>query len=78
MVDIQTASEIRPGQVISFNDSGKWTEPAHVIHVQHNRLCGRTPNGLTFRGVVVLLSGRKVATLDDDTLVKLEKEPAHA
>jgi hypothetical protein len=78
MEGLQTASDIRRGQVISFNDGGQWTDPAQVIHVQHNRLCGRAADGRTVRGVVVLLSGRKVAALDDDTIVRLQKEPAHA
>lgn len=78
MEDLQTASQVKTGQFISINSHGQWTAPAEVLHVQHNRLCGRTPRGEQVRGVVVVLADDSVASMDDDTIVKIEIEVAHA
>lgn len=78
MKDFQTASQIERGQAISVESNGTWTEPSRVLHVQHNRLSGRTPQGVQLRGVVVLFADGNVASMDDDTIVKRTLEVAHA
>lgn len=78
MKDFQTASQVKTGHFISINSAGHWTAPAEVLHVQHNRLCGRTPRGEQVRGVVIVLADDTVASMDDDTVVRIEKEVAHA
>lgn len=78
MKDFQRATDIRVGQLVSYSTGDGWTEPRRVISVQHNRLCGRTPNGEQVRGVVVQMEGRVVVSLDDDMVVQVEEEMAHA
>lgn len=78
MKDFQTAGQILKDQVVSLNHNGQWTEPAKVVDVQHNRRCGRNPQGLEPRGVVVLFDNGTVAAMDDDTIVRTEKVVAHA
>lgn len=78
MKDFQTASQIERGQVIAVELDGTWREPSRVLHVQHNRLSGRTPQGVQLRGVVALFEDGTVASMDDDTIVKRVLEVAHA
>jgi len=73
MKDFQKASSIQVGQQLSVVLDGEWSEPRQVLYVQHNRLVGRTPKGEQIRGVVVLLAGRMVVSMDDDETVRVEE-----